>query len=684
MNEINYENRIRALENAINEFEYHYRILDNPIVSDEEFDKTKKELEKLSKEYPQFVSENSPLKRIGAVLTDGFNRVNHKHIMGSIENTYSHEELIDWDKKLSEKLGVKPNSIHYILEDKFDGISGSLHYEDSKLVLAATRGDGVVGDDITNNAKMVLNIPKELSVDYSGEIRGEFVIFKNQLEKINEAEDEEFKNVRNLVSGTMKSHDSNIVRNRNVIFIPYYCFDENNDEIDFDGVFGSEIFAEFWDIGLPTFQTEGGNISRIIDVLKDLENKEHHRYYKNRLWLVDGAVIKVSDFSLREKLGYVSHCPVWAKAFKYSQEKAVTKLKSITWQVGRDRISPVAELEPVELEGTTVSRATCHNITQMKRLGIVAGCMVEIEKAGFIIPYINKVVDNKIIDNIDIPETCPVCGHKTEIRQIEAEYLTCTNEMCKGKLLSKTNYFVKTLKIDCIGKSLIQKLIDANMIKTPLDLFHITYEQLISLEKMGKTNASKILKNIEKAMIQPFSKVIACLGINEVGESNSEKIAFKIKSISELMKTDFDTLASIDNVGEKTANFILEYVNKNQSYLERVDKVFVVRKDEGYSEILAGKKFVITGAAVKPREELESMVKRNGGECSSSVSKKTDYLIIGSKEDDSFNSSKKKKALELNVPIVNEFWLFEKINFTFETKCDKIDKVKDDVLNDYF
>ena len=194
MNEINYENRIRSLENAVNEFEYHYRVLDNPIVSDEEFDKTKKELEKLSKEYPQFVTENSPLKRIGVVLVDGFKQVNHKHIMGSIENTYSHDELIEWDRKLSEKLGVKPNTIHYILEDKFDGISGSLHYEDSKLILAATRGDGVVGDDITNNAKMVMNIPKELSVEYSGEIRGEFVIFKNQLEKINEAEDEEFKN----------------------------------------------------------------------------------------------------------------------------------------------------------------------------------------------------------------------------------------------------------------------------------------------------------------------------------------------------------------------------------------------------------------------------------------------------------------------------------------------------------
>lgn len=676
--------KIRELEEKIREWEYHYRILDNPIVSDAVYDYAFKELQKLAAEYPEHISENSPVHRIGNTLIDGFKKVKHKHVMGSIENTYNHDELIAWDIKLSEKLGCKANSLRYTLEDKFDGISGSIHYKHGKLEYAATRGDGETGDDITNNVKAVINVPKELKIWYlTCEVRGEFVIFKNQLDIINKKENSDYKNVRNLVSGTMKSLDSSVVRNRNVIFIPYYLYDKDGKELSFDdGNIGSSVFSLFWQNAYPPIVNYGGNIEEIIQLLKEIENKDDYKYHKNRKWLVDGAVIKVTDFNLREQLGYVSNCPVWAKAYKFEQEKAITTVKSITWQVGRDRITPVAELEPVELEGTTVSRATIHNVTQLKRLRVTNGCKVEIEKAGFIIPYINKVVEDDGILQIVIPRTCPECNAETAIIKKESEILTCTNENCPAKLVNKTLYMINALDIEEIGESFVTELVSKNMIKNQYDLFLLSYDDIMTMDRMGTRKADKIYHNLQKAIIQPLYKVIQSLGISDVGESNSEKIANKVECLDNFVSADVNTLTNIENIGETTAKNILDFLDKNKEIINQIKQIFVIRKNEGFTNLLSGKKFVITGAATKSRDELVSIIKKNGGDVSGSVSKKTDYVIIGSKEPADYKSSKKTKAIELNIPIHDEFWLLEQLGMKEERKEESTEK--EITLNDLF
>ena len=661
------KNKIKELEEQINRWEYEYRILNTPTVSDEIFDITKKELEELSKKYPEYVTENSPINKIGEVLTDGFKKVKHQHIMGSLSNTYNEEEVELWVRKIAKLLDIKLHELYFTLEDKFDGISGSLIYDDS-LRCAITRGNGELGDDITNNAKMVLNIPSYIE-NFTGEIRGEFVINKSDLHRVNELENADFKNVRNLVSGTMKSLDSNVIRNRFVQFIPYYVYDKNHREI-------KQLSHERNRIeNLFHVKTQNYCLSfqRLIKQLKSFEDKESDCYYKNRPYLVDGAVIKVADIDAREKLGYKNENPVWAIAYKFKQEKAITKVKSITWQVGRNHITPVAELESVELEGTTVSRATIHNVTQLKRLQVTEGCKVEIEKAGFIIPYINKVVE-KTNDDIVIPEYCPSCQAKTNIVCVESEYLACSNDFCIDKLKSMVEYSIRAIKIDSIGESLISELVDKKIIKKPIDIFTLKYNTLMTLDRMGKTKANKILKNIQTAIIQPLNKIIEFLGIDDVGKSNSEKLAQQFKSFKEFVEAE--SFENIENIGEKTIQKIKSFIQNNKDYLSDVDDTFIQRKNEGFSNLLEGLRFVVTGGATKPRGELEAIITKNGGKVSSSVSNKTDILIIGSKESDSFNSSKKKKAIELSIPIHDEFYLFDRVNIKY-TQEKEVEKTMD-------
>ena len=648
------------MEQKLNRWEYEYRVLDRPTVSDQYYDEQMNLYKKMIEEHPEYKTEDSPLNKIGTVLTDGFKKEKHNFIMGSLENTYSFEELEKWIDSVISEFG----KVKFSVEDKFDGISLSLRFKDGKLFKAITRGNGLVGDLATENAKMIWNIPNVLyflNGDlFNGEIRGEAIILKDDVNRINKLENADFKNARNLVSGTMKSLDSNIVRNRFVHFIPYYFYYADNKEIETDIII-DDLKRQFTLNNSFTWQTTfiSDDKEFIFKLLKDYSVKENFNYYKNRKYPVDGAVIKVVESEIRKKLGYTSSCPKWAKAFKYEQEKAITTVKEITWQVGRDRITPVAELEPVELEGTTVSRATVHNITQLKNLGIVKGSKVRIEKAGFIIPYIIEVVENK--GTVYIPTTCPVCGYFTKIDSVEAEYLVCENEKCKGKLLQNCLYSLKVLEIDNIGESLVKSLIDNDMIKTPLDILKLKYEDFETIERMGKTSINKILKNISKAQIQPLSKIIEFLGIKNVGKIMSEKIANSglVECFSDFMNID-EKILEINGIGNSVLNEIKSYREKHIDYLCLVREYFIEKK-MNTTNLLNGLKFVVTGEASISRNEIEKMIKDNGGSVSGSVSKNTDIVIIGSKESESYNSTKKKKAIELGKQIVDEYWLFEKI-----------------------
>jgi DNA ligase (NAD+) len=641
--------RLKQLERILADAEYKYRVMDDPIMSDQDYDKLTAELKTLSQLYPEHISPNSPINKIGSVLVGGFQKVKHSQVMGSIENTYSTDDLKEWANKLATELDMPLEMIEFVLEDKYDGISGTMLYDDGKLIKAATRGDGMIGDDITENAKMVRFDPNNVYPGFSGEIRGEYIIPKKAFEKVCELEQEKFKNPRNLVSGTMKSLDSTVVKNRYVHFMPFQVMEA-------DGKESYSFVQNNWKFS--------GNIHQIIEFIQDQEKTKD---YKKLDYLVDGMVVKLYSLNFRKKLGYSGVCPKWAVAYKYIQEKAETQALGVTWQCGRNKITPVLELKPVDLEGSTISRATLHNVTQFKRLNIHNGDVVEIEKAGFIIPYVNRVVIPCADTHpFEIPVKCPSCGAPTRIEKIESEVLVCSSDTCIEKLIQNILYFVSTLEIDSIGDSFVRQIVRWYMIRTPLDLLCLTYENIASLPKMGKKNATKIFNNIKKAHVQPLAKVIQCLGIPEVGESNSEKLAQFYKSFDAFIVADLEDLQKVVNVGEKTALEIVSFVRKNVTLCRMASDIFVIRKEEGFSEKLKGKKFVITGEATKSRDELVAIIKKNGGEIASSVSKKTDYVIIGSKEDASFNSSKKKKAEELSIPIYSEFWLFEQLGISLK------------------
>ena len=682
---------VEELASKLNQWEYEYRVLDRPTVSDQYYDEQLRFLKSIIDEHPEYADIKSPLNSIGTVLTDGFKKEKHNFMMGSLENTYSFEELEKWIDSVIAEYG----KVRFSVEDKFDGISLSLRFKDGKLDKAVTRGNGNFGDDVTENAKMIWNIPNVLyflNGDlFNGEIRGEAIILKSDVERINKLENADFKNPRNLVSGTMKSLDSNIVRNRFVHFIPYYFYYADNREIE-TTIIIEDLKSQFTINHTFRWQStfESDKKEDILKLIEDYSIEEYHvneilsrksfNYYKNRDYPVDGAVIKVVGSDIRKKMGYTSSCPKWAKAFKYEQEKAITIVKEITWQVGRDRITPVAELEPVELEGTTVSRATVHNITQIRNLGIVKGSKVRIEKAGFIIPYIIEVIENK--GKSVIPTNCPICGEKTKIESVEAEFLTCSNPNCKGKLLQNCLYSLKVLEIDNIGESLINSLINRNLISTPLDILKLKYQDFEMIDRMGRTSINKILKNIMKAQIQPLSKMIEFLGIKNVGKIISEKIALSdyIKCFNDFIDLDYEKLLEINGLGDSVISELKEYRKKNLNYLNEVKEYFI-EKEVSTTDKLNGLKFVVTGEASISRNEIEKLIKDNGGSVSGSVSKNTDIVIIGSKESESYNSTKKKKAVELGKQIVNEFWLFERIglNKTEEKENETKIEIEDDI-----
>jgi len=631
---------IQQLENVLNDYEYHYRVLDKSLVSDQTFDELMNKLKQLSLKYPEHVSDNSPLKKIGTVLVDGFKKITHRKLMGSIDNAYTTNEVRAW----ASKLGLGSDVI-YRLDDKYDGISGSLHYNKT-LEKAGTRGNGVEGDDITDNAKMVWNIP--ISLNLVGEIRGEFVIYKRDFEKINEKleEKDKYKNPRNLVSGTMKSSKSQIIRDRFVHFIPFQALDINGEEIDFD-------LSCFKYIENQTKFV--GNIEAIIKEIAKIENNET---YKTKDYMVDGLVIKVQDLAFRKQLGHGTKCPKWCLAYKFKQETAITVTNDVIWQVGKERITPVAILEPVDLGGSTISRATLHNLSKMEELKIQIGDTVEIEKAGFIIPQINKVILQSASSKPIIPpEHCPVCKTKTIIEVTESKFLICPNPDCKGKRYVFIENFVKALDIDDVGCKLVQELVDKELVVKYPDLFALTFDQLLTCERMGKKSANKILKNIENAKTQKLADIIRSLGMKLIGRSSSKKIAKICETFDDFLALPASSIYNIEDLGEESTKSIVTYREANQQLLLELKEIFSLKKKETTTNELKGLTFVITGKATEGRAIIAKAIEGKGGKISSSVSAKVDYLILGSLEEINFTSSKTKKANKLNVTIENEFFV---------------------------
>lgn len=639
---------------------YHQKKYDDgcPEISDTEFDMIKKELQELELQYPGVVVSDSPTQKIATVI-DAFTSKPHLTPMLSLANTYNKEDISNWIQKCKTKTSKQFHG--YIIEDKIDGLSGSLRYN-GNLNVALTRGDGKSGDDVTHNAKATRTIPTSLPMTKDIEIRGEFYIPKKMLEKIN-AENEAsgkkiFKNCRNLAVGTLKSLNSAVVSERGLSFIAYSIVNPEQHGITTE----IDLLNFLQNLGFLTIDRRcASTVEEVEMFLKEMdESRKSHPYD------VDGAVIKINSIEAQKECGQSEVEPNWAVAFKFKQETAFTTLLRVDWQVGRHQISPVGILEPAELEGTTVKRASLHNIKQISEKDIRVGDTVEIEKAAFIIPYVIRSVPEKRNGSeipIEYPKECPSCGAKT-LLNAEGTELCCSNSECGDVKFRRILHFVQVMDIESVGPGLIKKLLDEDLVNIPTDLYKLTMDDLMKLDRMGTSSATKVFNNIlSKNSASPAQKIMA-LGIAEVGKASSKAFEEKFKNFEKFLSASDVELQSISGIGPSIIRNIREYLsnNDNDLYINTLKNMpEAIVENKLLSNKLSGYTICLTGEATKPRDELSRMIIAHGGAVSGGVNKKTTHLIIGSKEEPSYTSNKKTNAQKFNLPILNEFDLFKMI-----------------------
>lgn len=666
---------IEELRENIRKHEYLYFVESKQEISDLDFDKLMKKLQELENQYPELVTVDSPTQRVGGAITS-FNTVKHRVPMMSIENSYSIEDISDWILRLENLAGRSVFPI--VAELKIDGVSGSFHYNGGLFVDGSTRGNGLEGDIVTENLRTIKSLPLRIKAKRDMDVRGEIFTPRSMLEKLNDerlnAGDEPFKNCRNLTSGTIKSLDPSVAASRGLQIMAYGIaqaaelgFKAHSEALEFLRVNGFKM-------------NHAIRICTSMDEIKAfIEQVDEQR--KGFDFDIDGIVLKVDDLHVQEELGVTSKAPRWAIAYKYPQERAISQLLSVDWQVGRSQITPVANLEPVELGGTTVSRASLHNIDQINEKDIRIGDFVVVEKAGYIIPYIVKSLPEKRSGQetvIQIPTTCPECMGPVSIISgtgDENTQVSCVNSDCRGVVGRKILHFITQMEIENFGPQLVDQLLEKRVVNKIEDIFALKFDQLLSLERMGEKSAEKIIINLENAKKATLGRVISALGIPNVGIVIAEKIAeYFEQSLQNLLKTDKGTLMKIDGISDKVADYIISYLNSSAGILliEGLQNWWEgpnlnELKEKSGSDKLAGKIFVVTGEAEIPRKQIEKIIKSHGGSVKSSVSKNTDFLLIGSKVADDFQSSKKNKALELKVAIISEKFLFEKVGIEIET-----------------
>jgi DNA ligase (NAD+) len=661
-------------------------------VSDQEFDFLLKELETLEAAHPDLKRPDSPTHRVGGAITKSFETVAHKYPMLSLSNTYSEEELRDWDDRI--KKGLNGAAYEYICEIKFDGISLSLTYENGILVRGVTRGDGTQGDDITTNIKTLRSLPLKISpkktdngqtnlfksadIGLNFEIRGEGFMPNEVFERINlEREDigeAPLANPRNAAAGTFKMQDSGVVASRNLDCYIYQYLSESD---NFQTHEESLVALKNAGFNVSDSYRKVADIEGVIAYINEWSEKRH-----GLKCATDGIVIKINNYAQREDLGFTAKSPRWAIAYKYKAESKSTELLAVTFQVGRTgAITPVAELKPVELSMTTVKRATLHNADEMKRLGLCIGDQVFVEKAGEIIPKVTGVNTANLRDEatrtanaVVFPNECPSCCSTLYRNEGEAAYY-CPNEVgCPPQIKGRIEHFIqrKALNIDSLGEGKIEILMEQGLVNDVSDLYKLTFDSLLGLEKThidentGKERkvsfkektVQNILDGIENSKSQPFSKVLFALGIRFVGETTAQKLASYFKTQEALQAASFEELRNVPDVGEKVAQSLIKFFEEDknlkiitslkESGLKFEAEKIIVEKE---SESLAGKTFLYTGTFVSfSREELEQKIESNGGKLVSGVSKKLNFLIVG----EGAGPSKLKKAEDLGVKMINE------------------------------
>jgi DNA ligase (NAD+) len=655
------EKEIEKLRNDIRYHEHRYYVLDNPVISDFEFDKLMRRLQELEVQNPELVTPDSPTQRVGGQPAEEFPKLRHSVPMLSLDNTYSVDELEDFDRRVREISGR--SKVEYVGELKLDGLSMALTYEDGVLTHGVTRGDGVEGEDVTANVKTIRSVPLGIDAERSEligdprrlEVRGEVIMPRKAFEQTNAqreaAGEARFANPRNAAAGSMRQLDSRIVAQRKLDMFLYYLLVENR-----------EPLREHWQ-NLEALVKMGFKVNpnrrlcksfeELMAYIQEWESKRDGLEYE-----IDGIVVKVNDIRLWEELGTTAKSPRWAIAYKYAARQATTRVMDIRAQVGRTgTLTPVADLEPVDVGGVTVSHATLHNMDEIARLGVKIGDAVLIQRAGEVIPQVVKVVKQAPEGReFSMPKQCPVCGGDVHRAEGEVAY-RCVNSACPARLKESLLYFAgrRAMNIDGLGEALVDQLVDKGLVRDVADLYALTHEQVANLERMGDKSAGNLREEIDNSKKASLARLIFALGIRFVGERTGQLLADHFASLDKLAKASEEELLEVEEVGPRVAESILEFFRepRNLKVIEKLRKASLqfesanVHKPEGN---LAGKQFVLTGTLPRySRDEAKKMIEEAGGRVTGSVSKKTDYVVVGADP-----GSKLDKARSLGVKTIEE------------------------------
>jgi len=652
------QQRILELRKILHEHNYRYYVLSQPVISDQEYDRLMQELIELEQRHPDMADENSPSMRVGDDRNLEFEQGEHKYPMLSLSNTYSEEELQDFIRRVNETI---QDNVSYCCELKYDGVSISLTYRNGKLVRALTRGDGYRGDVVTRNIRTIKSIPMVLSQgDYPAEfeIRGEIILTHEAFRKINEEREENgeplFANPRNAAAGTIKLQQSSEVARRPLDCMFYALFGEN---LPSDSHYENLEKARSWGFKVPDWNKRCQSIVEINDFIHYWETERNNLPFD-----IDGVVIKVDSLTQQRILGNTAKSPRWAVAYKYKAEQAVTLLESVSYQVGRTgAVTPVANLRPVFLAGTTVKRASLHNADQMALLDIRIGDYVIVEKGGEIIPKVvgvdlsKRSAESKPIEFIT---HCPECGTPLVRNEGEARHYCPNEDGCPPQIKGKLEHFISRKAMDInAAEATIDLLYRKGLVRTPADFYRLTFEQIVSLERFGEKSARNLLKSIEESKKVAFHRVLYALGIRYVGETVSKKLARHFGSIDNLMKANLTELTEAEEIGEIIAQSIRQYFSKpsNQKLIEDLKNAGLQFAEKApvqpASNKLAGKSFVISGVfRLHSRDELKRLIEENGGKNLSSVTSRTDYLLAG----ENMGPAKMEQAKKLNIKIITE------------------------------
>ncbi|MFD2603312.1 NAD-dependent DNA ligase LigA [Flavobacterium suzhouense] len=652
---------IQALREELNQHNHNYYVLDNPTISDLEFDMKLKELQILEAKYPEYFDENSPTQRVGGAITKNFNTIVHERRMYSLDNGYSKDELLEWEKRVQKGLGT--HKVEYVCELKYDGASISITYENGVLSKAVTRGDGFQGDEVTTNIKTIKAVPLKLkgnNYPEKFEIRGEIILplegFAKMNQELIEIGETPYSNPRNTASGSLKLQDSAEVAKRPLDCLLYFVVGNN---LPFETQFEGLEKARQWGFKVPKQSELAKSMDDVFAFIDHWDTHRHDLPYET-----DGVVIKVNDLHQQDELGYTAKSPRWAIAYKFKAERVTTRLNSISYQVGRTgAITPVANLEPVQLAGTIVKRASLHNADQIEKLDVRVGDEVFVEKGGEIIPKIIAVDFTKRQEDSTPTiyiDKCPECDTPLERKEGEAQHYCPNFYGCPPQIIGRTQHYIsrKAMDIEGLGGETVALLYNADLVHNYADLYDLKKEQVVPLERMADKSAQNLIDGIEKSKQVPFERVLYALGIRYVGETVAKKLAKHYKSIDNLANASLMDLILVDEIGERIAQSVIAFFEneENRKIVERL-KGYGVQLEKSadnntsVSDKLAGKTFVVSGVFEKfSRDDLKKAIEDNGGKVGSSISSKTHYVVAG----DNMGPAKLEKATQLGVAIISE------------------------------